>query len=261
MTRPHSSFAVAVAILCAACSSSTSSPSPPPPGVVPPGATNITLVLTNATVREAMTEFSRASGEPLAIDPVAESFVDCARVSLLSSGARPVADVAALLGEALGTQGFTLTRGASGWVLTQAGIVPTGCSAGRTRLPTTGPRAPAAPPAATGSVEHSETSVRRAELDEWLEDPGGLARMARVIPHTDDAGDIVGLRLFGIRRDSPMGELGFQNGDTVYTVNGYSVASAESALETYSRVRDADEFVVELDRRGQRLVHTIHVTD
>jgi general secretion pathway protein C len=65
------------------------------------------------------------------------------------------------------------------------------------------------------------------------------------------AGQIIGLRLFGIRPGSLLNTLGLQNGDRLETINGFSLASPEQALQAYARLRSATRLSVRLDRAGQ----------
>lgn len=229
-----------------------------PPSSAP--TPSITLALSNATVREAVVAFSGASHEPLVIDPAAEPVVDCARVSLETSGPRAPAEVAALLTAALAPHGFSLTHpSTTGWVLSHAGSTPIGCASAPLGGGAPSSASPSPSPVRVLADGESEVDIPRAELRVWLEDEDAMARAARIVPHTGEDG-VSGLRLYGIRRSAMMGRLGFQNGDTVYSVNGYPVGSLEQALEAYARVRDADALRVELVRRGSRLVHTIRVT-
>ena len=74
-------------------------------------------------------------------------------------------------------------------------------------------------------------------------------RTARIIPHEEN-GRTVGVKLYGIRRNSLLGRLGLQNGDMLRTINGYDMTSPDSALEAYSRLRGANNLSVNVVRRG-----------
>jgi general secretion pathway protein C len=77
-----------------------------------------------------------------------------------------------------------------------------------------------------------------------------LMRSARIIPETKD-GQVVGVRLFGIRPDTLLGSIGLQNGDRLETINGFAMSSPEKALEAYTRLRAADGLTLQINRRGQ----------
>jgi general secretion pathway protein C len=125
------------------------------------------------------------------------------------------------------------------------------------------PAAPATPPAPGGpspvpadiasriqKVSDTEYNVDRAVVDKILENQAELMRSARIVPEQKD-GKVVGIRLFGIRPDTLLGTLGFQNGDRLEAINGFNMASPEKALEAYARLRTASNLNVKINRRGQ----------
>jgi len=125
------------------------------------------------------------------------------------------------------------------------------------------PPAPAAPAAPGGpspvpadiasriqKVSDTEYNVDRAVVDKILENQAELMRSARIVPEQKD-GKVVGIRLFGIRPDTLLGTLGFQNGDRLEAINGFNMASPEKALEAYARLRTASNLNVKINRRGQ----------
>lgn len=95
------------------------------------------------------------------------------------------------------------------------------------------------------------TYVTRATVDQALEDQAQLMRAARIV-HEQIDGRTVGIRLFGIRPGSFMDRLGFQNGDSLRTIDGYEVALPERALEAYAMLRTADDYHVAVVRLGAR---------
>lgn len=99
-------------------------------------------------------------------------------------------------------------------------------------------------------VSANEFSVDRSVVDQILENQATLMRSARIVPETQD-GQVVGVRLFGIRPDTLLGVLGMQNGDRLETINGFPMASPEKALEAYSRLRTSDKLTVTVSRRGK----------
>ncbi|MGF1465227.1 MAG: type II secretion system protein GspC [Sandaracinaceae bacterium] len=101
-------------------------------------------------------------------------------------------------------------------------------------------------------ISEREFSVQRSLVDRLLADQAALMRTARVIPHEED-GQVVGVKLYGIRRSSLLGRLGVQNGDLLSTINGYDMASPDSALEAYARLRDAERITLNVVRRGSPL--------
>jgi general secretion pathway protein C len=99
-------------------------------------------------------------------------------------------------------------------------------------------------------VSDNEFNVDRAVVDKILENQADLMRSARIVPEQKD-GKVVGIRLFGIRPDTLLGTLGFQNGDRLESINGFNMASPEKALEAYARLRTASNLNVKINRRGQ----------
>ena len=121
-----------------------------------------------------------------------------------------------------------------------------------------------APPGREGSISsadleagirrNSDTNftIQRSLVDQVLANQAELMRTARVIPHEEE-GRTVGVKLYGIRRNSLLGRLGVQNGDMLRTINGYDMTSPDSALEAYTRLRTADHLTLAVVRRGQAM--------
>ncbi len=92
--------------------------------------------------------------------------------------------------------------------------------------------------------------IQRSIVDKVLANQGSLMKTARVIPHEED-GRVVGVRLYGIRRNSLLGRLGIRNGDMLRTINGFDMTSPDSALEAYTRLRSADKLTLAVKRQNQ----------
>ncbi len=101
-------------------------------------------------------------------------------------------------------------------------------------------------------VSDSEFNVNHSLVSSVLENQAALMREARIIPH-EEGGRVVGVKLYGIRRNSLLGKLGLQNGDMLRTINGFDMTSPDSALEAYARLRSADHLSVAVVRRGQAM--------
>jgi general secretion pathway protein C len=99
-------------------------------------------------------------------------------------------------------------------------------------------------------ISDSEFHVDRAVVDKILENQAELMKSARIVPEQKD-GKTVGIRLFGIRPNTLLGTLGFQNGDRLEQINGFDMASPEKALEAYARLRTANNLNVKVNRRGK----------
>jgi len=100
------------------------------------------------------------------------------------------------------------------------------------------------------AVTGAQFTVRRALVDSVLQDPMSSLGSVRVVPHSKD-GRAAGIKIYGIRSDSPLHALGLQNGDALLTINGLEIATPDAALEAYGQLRGASHLAVSLERRGQ----------
>jgi general secretion pathway protein C len=95
--------------------------------------------------------------------------------------------------------------------------------------------------------------VRRSFVDQLLQNPSEILAARRIIPHAEN-GQVVGLKLYGIRRHSLLARLGLQNGDSLRTINGYAMSSLDTALEAYAKLRGANRLSVTVERRGRSVI-------
>lgn len=121
-----------------------------------------------------------------------------------------------------------------------------------------------APPPAAGGVDTSELdsgiqqsgernyTIQRSLVDKLLNNQADLMRSARVIPHEEN-GRVVGVKMYGIRRNSVLGRIGLQNGDMLRTINGFDMTSPAVALEAYTQLKTANHLTVAVVRRGQSM--------
>ncbi|MDD9933466.1 MAG: hypothetical protein OXT09_07685 [Myxococcales bacterium] len=101
-------------------------------------------------------------------------------------------------------------------------------------------------------VSDTKFTVQRSLVDKVLENQAEIMRSARVVPHEQN-GQVVGVKLYGIRRNSLLGKLGLQNGDLMRTINGYEMSSPDTALEAYSKLRSASNLSIAVTRRGRAM--------
>ncbi len=101
-------------------------------------------------------------------------------------------------------------------------------------------------------VSDTHFRVDRTIAEMILEDPTELMRSVRVVPEKKN-GEVVGIRLFGIRDGTLFGLLGLQNGDRLETVNGVSITTPEKALRVYASARSETRLTLALTRRGRPL--------
>jgi general secretion pathway protein C len=130
--------------------------------------------------------------------------------------------------------------------------------------------APGQPPGAAPSImpeilskiqkiSPTEFNIDRSVVEKVLENQAELMKSARIVPEKGADGNVVGIRLFGIRPDTLLGTLGFQNGDRLETINGFNMASPEKALEAYARLRTAPNLEIKVNRRGQPVSMDMHI--
>ncbi len=101
-------------------------------------------------------------------------------------------------------------------------------------------------------VSDTQFNIQRSVIDTILANQGSIMKTARVIPHEEN-GRVVGMKLYGIRRDSLLGKLGIRNGDMLRTINGFDMTSPDSALQAYSRLRTASELSLAVKRQSKEM--------
>jgi general secretion pathway protein C len=123
-------------------------------------------------------------------------------------------------------------------------------------VPVAEPPKPVAAAAGPGSgiraVSENEYEVPRGEIDRTLGNLNEVAMQARIVPAFKD-GQAQGFKLFSIRPDSIYSKIGVQNGDVIKRINGFDMNSPEKALEVYSKLKEANHIVIELERNGSAI--------
>ena len=90
--------------------------------------------------------------------------------------------------------------------------------------------------------------VQRSALEQLL--AGGLSSWPRVVPDVKD-GEPGGLRLVGVRTDSPFAAIGLADGDRLLEVNGRSIVTPDAALAAYASLRTTSHVWLLIERGGQ----------
>jgi hypothetical protein len=104
-------------------------------------------------------------------------------------------------------------------------------------------------------IDDTHYEIKKALVDKILMNPMAVVKGARVVPAMKD-GKPEGFKLYAIRPTSAFARLGLTNGDTLRTINGHALDSADKALEVYTKIRDAKRLEVEIIRRGKPLTLT-----
>jgi general secretion pathway protein C len=99
-------------------------------------------------------------------------------------------------------------------------------------------------------IDDSNYEIDRALVDKVLANPMAIAKGARVVPAVKN-GKADGFRLYAIRPSSVYSKLGFSNGDTLHSINGFELTSADKALEVYTKLKEANSLQIEVTRRGK----------
>lgn len=99
-------------------------------------------------------------------------------------------------------------------------------------------------------IDDSNYEIDKSLVEKVLLNPMAVAKGARVVPSMKN-GKPDGFKLYAIRPSSAFAKLGLSNGDTLQSINGFELTSADKALEVYTKLRDATSLEVEVTRRGK----------
>ncbi len=99
-------------------------------------------------------------------------------------------------------------------------------------------------------IDDNHYEIDRKLVDSVSANPMGVAKGARVVPAVKD-GKPDGFKLYAIRPSSVFSKLGLQNGDTLQSINGFDLTSAQNALEAFTKLREATSLEVSITRRGK----------
>jgi S1-C subfamily serine protease len=74
---------------------------------------------------------------------------------------------------------------------------------------------------------------------------------ARLVPALQD-GELVGLKIYAIRKNGRSDRAQLQNGDTILTVDGVSVTTDQGTTALFDKLTsDSSDFTLEVRRRGK----------
>jgi len=99
-------------------------------------------------------------------------------------------------------------------------------------------------------IDENNFEIDKALVDKVLANPMAVAKGARVVPAVKN-GQPDGFKLYAIRPSSVYAKLGLTNGDTLQSINGFELTSADKALEVYTKLREATSLEVNVTRRGK----------
>jgi general secretion pathway protein C len=99
-------------------------------------------------------------------------------------------------------------------------------------------------------IDDSNYEIDKSLVDKILANPMGVAKGARVVPAVKN-GQPDGFKLYAIRPSSVYAKLGLANGDTLQSINGFELNSADAALNAYTKLREATSLELNVTRRGK----------
>lgn len=106
-------------------------------------------------------------------------------------------------------------------------------------------------------TEHTCT-IERAFVEGLMANPVKLAKQARIVPKQRDD-EILGYKLYGIRRGSLPKLLGLKNGDMLTAVNGEELKSMDKAMALYTKLRRASNLSVSIERKGKTITKEFQI--
>jgi general secretion pathway protein C len=99
-------------------------------------------------------------------------------------------------------------------------------------------------------IDETTYEIEKGLIDKVLLNPMAVVKGARVVPAMKN-GKPEGFKLYAIRPTSAFSKLGLTNGDTLTSINGFELNSADKALEVYTKLREATSVELEVNRRGK----------
>ncbi len=99
-------------------------------------------------------------------------------------------------------------------------------------------------------IDDTTYEIDKSLVEKVLVNPMAVAKGARIVPAMKN-GKPEGFKLYAIRPTSVYAKLGLTNGDTLTSINGFELTSADKALEVYTKLREATSLELDVTRRGK----------
>jgi ATP-dependent Clp protease ATP-binding subunit ClpA len=99
-------------------------------------------------------------------------------------------------------------------------------------------------------IDDTTFEIDKGLVEKVLVNPMAVAKGARIVPAMKN-GKPEGFKLYAIRPTSVYSKLGLTHGDTLTSINGFELTSADKALEVYTKLREATSLELEVTRRGK----------
>jgi len=97
--------------------------------------------------------------------------------------------------------------------------------------------------------------VPRSTIERVFASRSSYARVARTVSRPSRGGFAV----YAVRPGTIVSAIGITNGDAIRAINGNPINSADELADLYPQIKDADEWRVDLSRRGRPILLTIAI--
>ena len=74
-------------------------------------------------------------------------------------------------------------------------------------------------------------------------------------------GQVIGMRLKGIKPNSLLARLGFADADVWLSINGFQISNPQKALKAYEELRATRFFEVKIERNGKEVTLTYRLDE
>lgn len=107
--------------------------------------------------------------------------------------------------------------------------------------------------------QNGRYEVSRELFDRALDSPLSHVQTARIVPSIVD-GKPRGVKFYAIRPCSLFDRLGIRNGDLIQSINGMDLSTPDKALAVYTKLRTAEHYAVQIERRGVPMTLNYHLS-
>lgn len=118
-----------------------------------------------------------------------------------------------------------------------------------------GATAPAAVASGNGDVKamgDNKFSIKRADLQKYLNDLSSILMQARAVPSRDKVtGEVNGYRIVDFQPNSIFSQLGIQRMDLIKGVNGETVDTPQKAMELFNMFKNSNDIKMTVERGGR----------
>lgn len=118
-----------------------------------------------------------------------------------------------------------------------------------------GASAPVAAATGNGDVKSlgdNKFTIKRADLQKYLNDLSSILMQARAVPARDKVtGEVIGYRIVDFQPNSIFSQLGIQRMDLIKGVNGETVDTPQKAMELFNMFKSSNKIEMTVDRGGR----------